>query len=120
MIGPQEMNAGFTPIRLDEYIELHLRANPDVERADLIERLRYAMAASQRGERCQCGRPIWIIGSAEVGLSCFTCITGESHPDRDYEIEDTEITSAAEQGRCTERGRATAVGNSDATGRPRR
>ncbi|WP_409214757.1 hypothetical protein [Prosthecobacter sp.] len=90
------MKTGFTPIRLDNYVELHLRANPDVGRADLAERLRHAMAASQRGERCQCGQPIWIIGSAEVGLSCFTCITGEAYPDEDYEIDVTKSTNAAE------------------------
>lgn len=90
------MKSGFTPIRLDEYVELHLRANPDVERADLVQRLQAAIAASKRGERCQCGRPIWIIGSAEIGLSCFTCITGEARPDHDYEIDVAEIAHAAE------------------------
>jgi hypothetical protein len=84
------MKNGFTPIRLDEYVELHLHANPGVDRADLVKRLRYAIAAWQQGERCQCGRPIWIIGSADAGLSCFTCITGESNPDKDYEIDITE------------------------------
>ena len=94
------MTTGFTPIRLDDYVDEHLRANADVERKDLVERLHYAIAASQRGERCQCGEPLWIIGSAEVGLSCFTCITGESHPDKDYEIDTTEFTQTAEQARC--------------------
>jgi hypothetical protein len=28
-----------------------------------------------------------VIGSASVGNSCFTCITGESQPDSDYEID---------------------------------
>jgi hypothetical protein len=69
----------------------HLRANPDTDRTDLIDRLHDAIAAFRRGERCRCGRPIWIIGSAEVGLSCFTCITGESEPDGDYEIDLTEV-----------------------------
>jgi hypothetical protein len=27
-----------------------------------------------------------VIGSAEAGLKCFTCITGESDPSEDYEI----------------------------------
>ena len=30
---------GFKPIQLREYIELHLRADPEVERAELIQRL---------------------------------------------------------------------------------
>ncbi|MGE4541145.1 MAG: hypothetical protein AB7D35_07780, partial [Bacteroidales bacterium] len=36
---------------------------------------------------CSCGNDIWVIGSASVGNSCFTCITGESYPTDDYEIE---------------------------------
>ncbi len=89
------MKTGFTPIRLEDYVELHLRSNPDIERADLIQRLEYAVAADKRGVRCQCGGPIWIVGSAEMGLSCFTCITGESAPDKDYEIDVAETTNAA-------------------------
>jgi hypothetical protein len=69
-----------------------LRANPGAGRADLVKRLRHAIDVYARGVQCQCGESIWIIGSAEVGLSCFTCITGESGPDRDYEIvaDDTQ------------------------------
>jgi hypothetical protein len=77
----------FTPIGLKEYVDLHLCSNPGVERADLVTRLEYAIDAKKRGIRCQCGAPIWIIGSAETGLACFTCITGESEPNNDYEIE---------------------------------
>lgn len=77
---------GFIPIALKDYVELHLRANPGTDRTDLEKRLRYAMDASSRGARCHCGEAIWIIGSAVVGFSCFTCITGESTPDNDYEI----------------------------------
>jgi len=88
---------GFTPISLEDYVELHVRANPGADRADLVKRLRYAMDAHARGVRCQCGESIWIIGSAEVGLSCFTCITGESGPDSDYEIvaDDTQPPNPA-------------------------
>jgi hypothetical protein len=91
------MNSGFTPIRLDDYVELHLHANPDVERDDLIGRLHHAIAAWRRGDCCHCGRPIWIIGSAEAGLSCFSCITGESFPDKDYEIDVTDMPNPAER-----------------------
>lgn len=80
------MKRGFTPISLERYVELHLKANPGTDRQDLVRRLRYAMEADARGARCHCGERIWIIGSAEVGLSCFTCITGEAVPDEDYEI----------------------------------
>ena len=81
------MKNGFTPIQLDDYVARHLQANPDVDRADLIERLHDAIDAAKRGERCSCGAPIWIIGSAEAGLACFTCVTGEAVPDNDFEID---------------------------------
>ena len=82
-----EMKNGFIPIQLDDYVKRHLQANPEVDRADLVEQLLHAMDAAKRGERCSCGAPIWIIGSAEAGLACFTCITGEAVPDNDLEIE---------------------------------
>jgi hypothetical protein len=76
----------FVPIRLDEYVQLHLRKNPGVIAADITARLQYALDAYKAGQGCHCGAPIWVIGSADAGLSCFTCITGESHPSSDYEI----------------------------------
>ena len=76
----------FIPITIDEYFEKHLAANPSVDRAELRERLQCALAAALAGERCACGNSIWVIGSAEIGLSCFACITGEAVPREDYEI----------------------------------
>ena len=35
------MKTGFTPIQLREYVELHLRANPEVERTELIPRFAF-------------------------------------------------------------------------------
>jgi hypothetical protein len=84
------VKTGFTPIQLDDYVELHLRANPDAERAELIRQLQFAIAAHRAGTRCRCGAPEWIIGSAHAGLGCFTCITGQAAPDQDYEIEVVE------------------------------
>lgn len=81
------MESRFTPITLEDYIEQHLRANPEVKSADLRSRLEYAIAAHQSGKRCSCGARIWVIGSAEAGLSCFTCTTGEIQPSDDYEID---------------------------------
>jgi hypothetical protein len=75
-----------TPITLNAYLKKHLRANPDAKHADLKSRLQYAMSAHRKGVRCACGAPIWIIGSAEAGLGCFSCITGDANPDGDYEI----------------------------------
>src|SRR5205807_10305755 len=73
LIHETNMKTGFTPIRLEDYVELHLRANPETKRAEVIARLEYAIDAYQRDIRCHCGAPIWIIGSAEAGLACFTC-----------------------------------------------
>lgn len=81
------MKGGFKWVRLEDYVALHLRANPGTERSELIKRLDYAVDAHRKDVRCQCGAPIWIIGSAEAGLACFTCITGQAVPDNDYEIE---------------------------------
>jgi hypothetical protein len=80
------VKTGFTSIRLREYVELHLRANPKVRRTELIQQLESAIAAHRARVRCQCGAPIWIIGSAQVGLGCFACITGQIEPEQDYEI----------------------------------
>jgi hypothetical protein len=81
------MQSRFTPIVLEDYIEKPLRSNPEVKRTDLRSGLEYAIAAHQSGKRCSCGDCIWVIGSAEAGLTCFTCITGESQPSDDYEID---------------------------------
>ena len=76
----------FVPIQLKEYVKLHLRSNPGEKAADVTARLQSALEDYKAGRRCNCGEPIWVIGSAEAGLMCFTCITGESHPSEDYEI----------------------------------
>ena len=81
------MKTGFTPIPLRYYVELHLRANPKVERTELIQQLESAIAAYRAGARCQCGAPIWIIGSTQTGLGCIACVTGQIEPDQDYEID---------------------------------
>ena len=80
------MKAGFTPITLHAYVELHLRANPSAVRAEVIRQLESVIGAVRAGARCQCGARIWIIGSAQAGLGCFRCITGQPGPDHDYEI----------------------------------
>ncbi len=77
----------FVPIALDQYLELHLESNPNDDQEHVKSTLRDALSAYQRGERCSCGEPIWVIGSAVVGHACFTCITGEATPDQDYELK---------------------------------
>ena len=83
----QPTKSGFKPILKDAYVELFLKSNPSERRSDVIARLDDAIAAHRGGKRCSCGEPIWIIGSAEAGHGCFTCITGEAMPENDYEIE---------------------------------
>jgi hypothetical protein len=99
--GVSAMKNSFTPIRLEKYVDLHLRANPEVDRTDLIERLQFAIDAYKKGIRCRCGAPLWIIGSAEVGLACFTCITYEAVPDHDYEIDVAEAGASQISGITT-------------------
>jgi hypothetical protein len=80
--------AGFVPISIEAYVEKHLAANPDEDRANITKRLRQALKAYKRGERCRCGGPLWVIGSAASEYGCFTCITMEAKPDSDFEIDE--------------------------------
>ncbi len=78
---------GFIPISIGKYIEVHLKSNPSEKEPDLRKNLNAALKAYSDGVKCSCGNDIWVIGSAAVGNSCFTCITGDSFPEDDYEIE---------------------------------
>ena len=82
---------GFAQISIDKYIKKHLASNPDENEKDLRERLNSSLSDYQKGVKCHCGKDIWVIGSAAAGNSCFTCITGESYPDDDYEIDSAMI-----------------------------
>jgi hypothetical protein len=53
-----------------------MKSNPGERRAALEAALRESLEAAQRGECCDCGEPIWVLGSA----------TGQSNPTDDYEI----------------------------------
>lgn len=78
---------GFIPISINEYIKAHLKNNPSENEKDLTKRLNAALSDYNKGIKCSCGNDIWVIGSASVGNSCFTCITGERVPTDDYEID---------------------------------
>ena len=78
---------GFIPISIENYIKLHLKNNPGENEKELRKALKSALSDYKRGVKCHCGNDIWVIGSAIVGNSCFTCITGESFPTEDYEID---------------------------------
>jgi len=78
----------FVPIDIEDYVELHMRHNPGEDPGELRQRLCDALAAKKAGLTCECGNPIWIVGSATAGHACFRCITMEATPDGDYEISD--------------------------------
>lgn len=61
--------------------EIHLRANPGAVRTEVVRQLESAISAVRGGALCQCGAQIWIIGSAQTGLGCYRCITGQFEPD---------------------------------------
>ncbi len=90
---------GFVPISIDEYIKLHLKNNPSENEKDLRRRINSALADYKKGVKCSCGNDIWVIGSASVGNACFTCITGESYPEDDFEIESALKKSEGKKGR---------------------
>ncbi len=77
---------GFVPIELSKYVRLHVRNNRGAVADKVMARLQSALDAYKAGRRCACGAPIWVIGSAEAGYACFTCITSEADPSEDYEI----------------------------------
>ena len=78
----------FIPISINAYIEKCLADNPDLDVQSLRNSLNFALEEYKRGEKCSCGNDIWVIGSAYTGSACFKCITRESFPDSDYEIEE--------------------------------
>ena len=71
---------GFVPISIAKYIppsheEQSRRAACRARRP----RFRESLEVAERGSGCECGEPIWVLGSAIVGRGCFTyCITGQS------------------------------------------
>ncbi len=82
---------GFKKISINKYVELQLKRNPAENKTDLEKRLKSALEDYKKGVKCSCGNDIWVIGSAAAGNSCFTCITGESMPTDDYEIDSAII-----------------------------
>jgi hypothetical protein len=80
--------SSFKPISFDGYAARHLKANKDEDEKEFRERLREAVDVKKSGRLCDCGNPIWAIGSAVAGYMCFTCITGEACPSGDFEIDE--------------------------------
>jgi hypothetical protein len=82
------MKIGFAPIKLNKFVEKYIKSNPDTSRKEIETGLKTALKDYKSGVKCDCGNPIWVIGSADAGNACFTCITGEAVPDSDYEIDE--------------------------------
>ena len=78
---------GFTSISLEKYIVLHLKNNPSESEDELRKKLNAALETYNNGVKCSCGNDIWVLGSTAMGAGCFTCITGESYPNGEYEID---------------------------------
>jgi hypothetical protein len=78
---------GFIPISIDQYVKVYLKSNPTFNENELRKGLQSALTNYNNGITCSCGAAIWVIGSAIAGNGCFTCITGESYPTDDYEID---------------------------------
>ena len=82
------MKKKFIPITRECYIDYHLQLNPREGRQKISNALMEALKLYKHGVVCsQCGRPLWVIGSAIKGRpACFTCITQEPEPTGDYEL----------------------------------
>jgi hypothetical protein len=83
---PLFASARFNPISIDAYLKLHKIDNPNEDLVKLKANLIRLKKLKEEGAKCECGNPIWIIGSAFSGMSCFTCLTGEADCSDDYEI----------------------------------
>jgi hypothetical protein len=90
---------GFLPISIDNFIKAHLKLNPSENKNNVKLELERALADYKKGKKCSCGNDIWVIGSAFSGNGCFTCITGESYPTEDYEIDSAIIKRENNKGR---------------------
>ena len=80
------MTKDFQKITIDAFVKKTMKANPDLDEDQLRNNLNSFKIRKNKGEQCDCGEPIWIIGSAITGKACFTCITGETYKGDDYEI----------------------------------
>ena len=83
---PKYTNQNFAHISIDNFLRKHNKCNKTEDKT-LKERLLHFKKLKLAGATCECGNEIWIIGSALSAKTCFTCLTGESDPSNDYEIE---------------------------------
>jgi hypothetical protein len=62
------MKTGFTPIKLKEFVEKYVKSNSGTSRKEITAGLQAALRDYKSGVKCDCGNPIWVIGSAVVGI----------------------------------------------------
>ncbi len=76
-------------ISIQKFADMTANANKGVNRHELVNALKVALAAKKNGAKCViCGAPIWAAGSAVTGTNmCFSCATGEADDSNDYEVE---------------------------------
>lgn len=89
----------FIPVTIDNFVDLHVKSNPEENADELKKRLQARLLDFKENIKCACGSPIWVIGSAFAGRGCFSCITGESSPSGDYEITDAIVKKKSKDGR---------------------
>ncbi len=77
----------FNFVSIDKFVNQYHKNNSDTDTDDLRENLSHFKTLKLQGQKCDCGNPIWIIGSAITGLGCFTCISGDTDSSNDYEIK---------------------------------
>ena len=77
----------WTPISIDKFVKIHLKKNPNENEKILRVRIEAALEDYKNGVKCQCGKDIWIVGSASAPFACFSCISGKAHPLGDFEID---------------------------------
>ncbi|AXI99716.1 hypothetical protein CYPRO_0430 [Cyclonatronum proteinivorum] len=76
----------FKSISVHKFVKLYKKSNPREDAEMLKKDLIHFRSLKSNGQKCNCGNPIWAIGSAISGMGCFTCITGETDSSNDYEI----------------------------------
>lgn len=71
-----------------DYIQKQMDMGGPLTKSEITTGLMSALEAYRTGTKCECGNPIWVIGSAWAGNKCFTCITGKTPSSDDYEIDE--------------------------------
>ena len=58
------------PISIEEFAEMTVKANQDMNKKELVKALRQALEEKNNGAKCiVCGSPIWAAGSAITGTT---------------------------------------------------